>query len=92
MLILTRHVGESIKIGDDVTVLVTKITAPDNSASVRIGIDAPKEIEVHRSEVYERSTRPLQESKPAKPSGSVPVFNRRRKRLDDVNASKKEFI
>ncbi len=92
MLILTRHVGESIKIGDDVTVLVTNITAPDNSANVQIGIDAPQEVEVHRSEVYERSTRPLQESKPAKPSGSVPVFNRQLKRLDDVNASKKEFI
>ncbi len=92
MLILTRHVGESIKIGDDVTVLVTKITAPDNSANVRIGIDAPQEVGIYRSEVYEENTRPLQESKPAKPSGSVPVYNRQRKRLGDVNASKKEFI
>ncbi len=78
MLILTRHVGESIRIGDDVTVLVTNITAPDNSANVRIGIDAPQEVGIYRSEVYEGRTRPPQESKPAKPSGSVPVYNRQR--------------
>ncbi len=92
MLILTRHVGESIKIGDDVTVLVTKITAPDNSASVRIGVDAPQETEIHRSEIYEENTLTLQESKSTNPSGSVPVFNRRRKRLADVSGNKKELI
>lgn len=50
MLILTRSVGEKIKIGDDITVVVLKI----DSNQVRIGIDAPKDIQVHREEVYKR--------------------------------------
>jgi len=50
MLILTRRVGEAIKVGDDVTVTVLAI----KGGQVRIGIDAPKSVEVHREEVYER--------------------------------------
>ena len=49
-LILTRRVGESIMIGDDVIVTVLGVRVNQ----VRIGIDAPKEIAVHREEVYER--------------------------------------
>lgn len=49
MLVLTRRCGESIRIGDDVTVRVMEI----QGGQVRIAIDAPREIPVHREEVYE---------------------------------------
>jgi len=50
MLILTRRAGESIMVGDEVTITVLGI----NGNQIRIGIDAPREITVHRKEVYER--------------------------------------
>ena len=50
MLILTRRVGETLMVGDDV-----KITILDNKGGqVRIGISAPREIEVHREEIYRK--------------------------------------
>ncbi len=48
MLILTRRVGESVVIGDDIVVTVVEVRGD----SVRIGIDAPRSVDVHREEVY----------------------------------------
>lgn len=50
MLILTRRVGESLMIGDEVNVTVLGI----RGNQVRIGVDAPKDVAVHREEIYER--------------------------------------
>jgi len=49
MLVLTRHVDEAIMIGDDIEVVVVDI----RGGRVRLGITAPKEVSVHRKEVYE---------------------------------------
>ena len=50
MLVLTREIGETFSIGDDITVQILGITGNQ----VRLGIDAPQHVKIHRSEVYKR--------------------------------------
>lgn len=50
MLILTRRVGETLMVGDEVTVTVLGV----KGNQVRIGVKAPKHVSVHREEIYER--------------------------------------
>jgi carbon storage regulator len=66
MLILTRRVGETVMIGDDVTITVLGV----KGNQVRVGINAPKHVAVHREEIYERIKREqhsdeVEDSKPA---------------------------
>ncbi|MGV6859666.1 MAG: carbon storage regulator CsrA [bacterium] len=50
MLILTRRVGETLMVGDDVSITVLGV----KGNQVRVGINAPKDVPVHREEIYQR--------------------------------------
>ena len=65
MLVLTRKVGESIRIGEDICLTIVEV----DGKSIKIGIDAPRSVSVHREEVYSR----IQEEnkKAADPSANI---------------------
>jgi carbon storage regulator len=62
MLILTRRVGESVVIGDDVSVTILGV----KGNQVRIGVTAPMDVSVHRQEIYER----IKKEQEAEPSAN----------------------
>ncbi len=64
MLILTRRIGETIVIGDDVRITVLGV----KGSQVRLGVDAPKSVAVHREEIYER----IQQEKQQQGDGDAP--------------------
>jgi carbon storage regulator len=73
MLILTRRVGETVMIGNDVTVTVLGV----KGNQVRVGVNAPRDVAVHREEIYERIKREEQEGtsrhdRPGDGEGSFP--------------------
>ena len=72
MLILTRRLGESVKVGDEVTVTVLGV----KGLQVRLGFAAPKDVAVHREEIYERIKR--EEDSERRAPGAVPNL------VDDV--------
>jgi len=88
MLILDRHVGETLRIGDDIEIVVSRV----DGVYVRLGIAAPPHVEVFREEIYKRirheRTDPAGQSDPsasftpppvASPPASIPVTHRKRR-------------
>jgi carbon storage regulator len=68
MLILTRRVGETVMIGNDVTVTVLGV----KGNQVRVGVNAPRDVAVHREEIFERIKR---ENEQANGEASRPAKN-----------------
>jgi carbon storage regulator len=68
MLILTRRIGEKLRIGDDVEITILGLTG----AQVRVGICAPRSVPVHREEVYERIRR-AESGEPRPDLGNPPL-------------------
>ena len=68
MLILTRRVGESLMIGDEVTVTVLGV----KGNQVRIGVNAPKHVSVHREEIYERIQQEVEGGAVTEPADAQP--------------------
>ena len=69
MLILTRRVGETVMIGNDVTVTILGV----KGNQVRVGINAPKNVAVHREEIYERIKREQQGDAEGEPHDNEPA-------------------
>jgi carbon storage regulator len=64
VLILTRRAGESVVIGDDIVITIVEVRGD----SVRLGIDAPRSVDVHREEVYQELRRANEQAASPDPS------------------------
>ncbi len=65
MLLLTRKLGENIRIGDDVKITIVEV----KGNHVKLGIDAPPSVKVHREEIYERIQEENRRAQGLKPEG-----------------------
>jgi carbon storage regulator len=65
MLLLTRKLGENIRIGDDVKITIVEV----KGNHVKLGIDAPPSVKVHREEIYERIQEENRRAQALKPEG-----------------------
>lgn len=72
MLILTRRVGESLNIGDNIKITLLGI----KGNQVRIGIDAPRDVEVHREEIYDKIRRETRRAGKRLPEGVLDQASR----------------
>lgn len=63
MLVLTRKLGEVIRIGDDIKITVLEV----RPSQIKLGIDAPPEVKVHREEIYRRIQEENAAKRPTKP-------------------------
>ena len=66
MLLLTRKLGENIRIGDDVKITIVEV----KGNHVKLGIDAPPSVKVHREEIYARIQEENRKAQEAKPEGT----------------------
>jgi carbon storage regulator len=66
MLLLTRKLGENIRIGDDVKITIVEV----KGNHVKLGIDAPPSVKVHREEIYERIQEENRRAQAAKPEAT----------------------
>ncbi|MCL4149423.1 UNVERIFIED_CONTAM: hypothetical protein GTU68_042867 [Idotea baltica] len=80
MLILSRKLGESIVIGEDINITVLGVTGNQ----IRIGIDAPKSVAVHREEVYQRITKELGSDVQERRQGSNHLRSRSKARTPNL--------
>ena len=69
MLILTRRIGEAIVVGNNIKVTVLNI----KGCQIRIGVDAPKDVAVHREEIYQRIQEKLANQYRGNPTNDVTV-------------------
>lgn len=72
MLVLTRKLGENIRIGDSVKITVLEV----RSGQVKLGIDAPPEVKVHREEIYARIQEENRRSEKPRPDAPTGAGNR----------------
>lgn len=83
MLVLSRHRDESIIIGDNIVVTIVDIRGD----KVRLGIDAPTEIPVHRQEVYEAIQRENLRASQVEPNDTAPIRNQQKSTGDPSSSA-----
>jgi carbon storage regulator len=85
MLILTRRVGETLKVGNDVDVTVLGV----KGNQIRIGIKAPKSVAVHREEIFDRIQREAELAQRSDPTRGGPVKGDTKAEEPDLNSGKR---